>query len=77
MKIQFNVSSCLYDSYFQRMITLDSNDVTKLIDSLSEVSEETIKNAEKKLGSVSCKTDDYYSLLTHEHKLRYDDFGAF
>ena len=77
MKIQLNFYSCLYDSMFQKLITLDANDVTKLIDSLSEVSEETIKKAKKFFGSVSCETYNYYSLLTHEHKLRYNDFGAF
>ena len=40
MKIQLNFYSCLYDSMFQKLITLDANDVTKLIDSLSEVSED-------------------------------------
>ena len=56
---------------------VNAHDVTKLIDSMSEVSEELINNAEETLGSVHCNPKDYYSLLTHEHKLRNDKFEPF
>ena len=44
---------------------------------MSELSEELINNAEEILGSVYCNPKDYYSLLTHEHKLRNDKFEPF
>ena len=51
------------------MIAQDEHDVTKLIDSISKVLEET-------LDSIQFTKSDF-KLQTHEHKLRYDSDTPF